>query len=66
MSSGGMAALGFAPHSGWAAVIGIGGTPLRVLVRERVEMADPQNPESKQPYHAVEGLPIEDARKRLG
>jgi hypothetical protein len=60
-------ALGFAPHSGWAAVVGIGeadGRP-RVLVRERIEMADPADAESKQPYHAVEGLPVDEARKRL-
>jgi hypothetical protein len=37
----------------------------RVLVRERVEMMDAHAPQSKQPYHAVEGLPIEKAAKRL-
>lgn len=61
------AVLGFAPHSGWAAVVGIGeadGRP-HVLVRERIEMADPADAEAKQPYHAVEDLPVDEARKRL-
>jgi hypothetical protein len=60
-------ALGFAPHSGWAAVVGIGeadGRPC-VLVRERIEMADAADAESKQPYHAVEDLPVHEAEKRL-
>ena len=52
--------LGFAPHSGWAAAVGLGEVEasLRVLVRERIEMADAHDPESRQPYHAVEGLPV--------
>jgi hypothetical protein len=37
----------------------------RVLVRERVEMTDSRDPGSKQPYHAVEGLPIAKATERL-
>ncbi len=62
-----IAALGFAPHSGWAAVVGLEGTdvPSRVVVRERVELADPRDPESKQPYHAVEHLPVAEAARRL-
>jgi hypothetical protein len=61
------AALGFAPHSGWAALVAIGldqGEP-RVLLRSRVEMFDPRRPESKQPYHAVEELAVADAARRL-
>jgi hypothetical protein len=60
-------ALGVAPHSGWAAVVGIGESDgrLRVLVRERIEMADAADAESKQPYHAVEDLPVDEAAKRL-
>ena|SRR5437762_4577467 len=61
------AALGFAPHSGWAAVVGVGeldGRP-RVLLRERIEMADPADAEAKQPYHAIEDLPLDEAAKRL-
>jgi hypothetical protein len=60
-------ALGLAPHSGWAAVVGIGESDgrLRVLVRERIEMADAADAESKQPYHAVEDLPVDEAARRL-
>ena len=67
MASGAVAALGFAPHSGWAAVVGLGisdGRP-RVLARERIELADPGLPGSKQPYHALETLPIGLAAERL-
>ena len=59
-------ALGFAPHSGWAVVIGLSAEPhARVVIRERVEMADPRDAASKQPYHAVEGAPIDAAARRL-
>ncbi len=63
----GAAVLGFAPHSGWAAVVALGGSPAdpKVLARSRVEMADPRDPESKQPYHAVETLGVEKAARRL-
>ncbi len=59
--------LGFAPHSGWAAVVVVGGDVDRpeVLVRGRVEMADPRLAGSKQPYHEVEELPLEEAERRL-
>lgn len=62
-----IAALGFAPHSGWAVVIGVTEVDahLRVLVRERIEIADPRHPGSRQPYHAVAGLPIGEAAERL-
>jgi hypothetical protein len=38
---------------------------LEVLIRSRVEMADPDLAGSKQPYHEVEGLPLEEAEGRL-
>jgi hypothetical protein len=63
----GSCVLGFAPHSGWAAVVVIGGTralPL-VLARERIELADASLPGAKQPYHALEGLPLAEASARL-
>lgn len=63
----GLCVLGFAPHSGWAAVVAIGGTrvlPL-VLARERLELADASLAGAKQPYHAIEALPLEKARERL-
>lgn len=59
--------LGLAPHSGWAAAIGLaaGEAPPRVLARDRIEMTDPRDPASKQPYHAIEALPIHEAEARL-
>jgi len=59
--------MGFAPHSGWTAVVVLGGARAdpRVLARSRVEMADPRYPESRQPYHAVETLGVEEAARRL-
>lgn len=63
----GMAVMGFAPHSGWAAAVVLGGSRAapQVLARSRVEMADHRDPESKQPYHAVETLGVEEAARRL-
>jgi len=59
--------LGFAPHSGWAAVVALGGTVQApaVLLRERVEMADAALAGSKQPYHALEGRPLSEAQRML-
>jgi hypothetical protein len=61
------AALGVAPHSGWAAVVAVGEADdrPRVLVRERIQMADAADAEARQPYHAVEDLPVAVAAKRL-
>ena len=63
----GCCVLGLAPHSGWAAVVVLGGTPTRPLVlsRERLELADAKLAGSRQPYHAIEALPIAEARTRL-
>jgi hypothetical protein len=63
----GSCVLGFAPHSGWAAVVVIGGTPARplVLARERLELAETGLPGAKQPYHAIEALHLGEARARL-
>jgi hypothetical protein len=59
------AALGLRAHSGWAALVAVGGGPAspEVLDRRRIEMAD--DPEAKQPYHAAEDLPIAQARTLL-
>lgn len=59
--------LGLAPHSGWAALVILGGTARspRVLARERLEMTDAALRGSGQPYHALEGLPLAEARRRL-
>jgi hypothetical protein len=61
------AAFGFSAHSGWAAmvVLGSAASNLSVLARSRVELIDDHDPESKQPYHAVEFLCVEEATGRL-
>ena len=63
----GSCVLGFAPHSGWAAVVAIGGTSSKplVLARERLELADSSLAGSRQPYHAIERLPLAEAAARL-
>jgi hypothetical protein len=61
------AAFGFSAHSGWAAMVVLGSAasdPI-VLARSRVELIDAHDPESKQPYHAVEFLCVEEATGRL-
>jgi len=62
-----VATVGFAPHSGWAALVALGGTPERphVLARARVDLIDHEDPHSKQPHHAVESVGIEAAARRL-
>ena len=61
------AAIGFSPHSGWAAMVVIGGTISEptVLARSRVALIDDKDPASKQPYHTVEFMCIEEATGRL-
>jgi hypothetical protein len=61
------AAIGFAPHSGWAAMIalGINRSGPCVLARSRVQLIDDHDPDSKQPYHSVEFLCVEEATGRL-
>jgi hypothetical protein len=61
------AAFGFSAHSGWAAMVVIGRAASKpsVLARSRVELIDDHDPESKQPYHAVEFLCVEEAAGRL-
>lgn len=58
------AALGFRVHSGWAALVAVAGSPDAPIIadRRRIEIADPAVPGSRQPYHAAEGLPLEEAR----
>lgn len=61
------AALGCAAHSGWAVVVAcsLEGDRPQVLLRERIELIDPLDPASKQPYHTVEGVAVEDAARIL-
>jgi hypothetical protein len=57
------ATLGFRAHSGWAAMVAVAGTidaPL-VLDRQRIVIAEPDMPGSKQPYHAASELPFPEA-----
>jgi hypothetical protein len=74
-TAGSAAALGFAPHSGWAVLVAVGLEDAKeakdpaprpaVLLRQRIEMADSTEPGSKQPYHAVEKRPIAEAAARI-
>lgn len=59
------AALGLRAHSGWAALVAVGGSPRSpaVIDRRRIELADPLVPGSRQPYHAAEGLNLTEAKK---
>jgi hypothetical protein len=59
------AVLGLRAHSGWAALVAVGGGSVspQVLDRRRIEMAD--DPEAKQPYHAAEELPLAKAQALL-
>ncbi|HEY7190681.1 MAG TPA: hypothetical protein VH436_29215 [Vicinamibacterales bacterium] len=58
-------AFGIKAHSGWAALVVIGGTDrIEIVDRQRLELV--QHDESswaKQPYHAAEHLPAADARR---
>ena len=58
-------ALGLRVKSGWAAAVLLTGTarsPQLCDVR-RIELSDPQHPETRQPYHAAMGRLERDARK---
>ncbi len=65
MSKTSRAALGFRTHSGWAAVVAVGGPrdAPQVLTRIRIELADPEDPESIQPYHSASELDMAAAGK---
>src|SRR5436305_1889016 len=59
------AAFGLRVKSGWAAAVLLTGTarsPQLCDVR-RIELSDPQHPETRQPYHAAMGRLERDARK---
>lgn len=57
-------AFGFAVHSGWAALVLVGGEPgrERVLDRRRVEFTGQGEAWAKAPYHAADELEPEPAR----
>jgi hypothetical protein len=56
-------ALGWKAHSGWAALVAVGGDVRdpRVVERSRVALVPADGDWAKQPYHAAEGLPPADA-----
>jgi hypothetical protein len=58
--------LGLKAHSGWAALVVLGTRDgaLHVVDRRRIELvAEADAQWAKQPYHAAEGLPADEARK---
>ena len=57
------AALGFSCHSGWAIAVAVTGSPIApiVLERRRIEIRDTAIAGSKQPFHAAETLPFNQA-----
>lgn len=61
------ATIGFSPHSGWAAMVVLGGSAAapELVARSRFLLIDEHDAESKQPYHAVEFLCVEEATGRL-
>jgi|SRR5271157_426179 len=61
------AALGFRVHSGWAAVVVVSGplTSPAVTERRRIEIAAPEVPGSKQPYHVAKTLGLKEAEQFL-
>jgi hypothetical protein len=58
-------AIGCRAHSGWAALVAIGGSPgsPEVVLRRRIVNADPEIPGSKQPFHAAEPLEFPEAKE---
>jgi hypothetical protein len=60
-------AIGCRAHSGWAALVAIGGSPgsPEVILRRRIVNADPEISGSKQPFHAAEPLEFAEAKEFL-
>jgi hypothetical protein len=59
------AALGLRAHSGWAALVAITG-PLdspSIIDRRTIQLCNPKTRGSKQPYHAAEPLPYQQAER---
>ena len=57
--------LGFRAHSGWAALVAVGGSAgsPTAIVRRRIELADPAIAGSVQPFHAAEQLDLKKVEK---
>jgi hypothetical protein len=63
----GDAVLGFRAHSGWAAMVAVGGSvnaPL-VIQRQRLELVDRSVSGAMQPYHAAKEMRLKDAEAFL-
>jgi hypothetical protein len=60
-------AIGLRAHLGWASSVALGGTAgsPEVLDRRRLELKDPSVPESGEPYHAGEGLDLDEAERAV-
>lgn len=60
-------ALGFRAHSGWAALVAVGGPPRAPVVvdRRRIEFVDPGISGAKQPYHAAAEMELKEAERYL-
>jgi hypothetical protein len=61
-------AAGFKAHSGWAVLVVIGDSSdgLRVIDRRRIELVkETDTGWAKQPYHAAEDLPSDEARRLI-
>src|ERR1700689_5318774 len=67
MKAAARAALGFRPHSGWAALVVVAGSPGApvVIERRRVQTADPGIAGSRQPYHAAKEMQFAEAEAFL-
>ena len=64
-SSGTKAALGFRAHSGWAAMVVVAGNAnsIEIIDRGQIELIDSSIPDSKQPFHTAEDMPLKEATK---
>jgi len=60
-----LVALGFVAHTGWAAAVAVGGSGApRLIDRRRIELIE-GGFEMAGVYHAAEGLPLSEARRRV-
>jgi hypothetical protein len=61
------ATMGMRVHSGWAALVVMGGTSRapRVLTRQRIVIFDAAIAGSKQPFHAAEGMELKKAEAHI-
>jgi hypothetical protein len=59
------AALGFRTHSGWAAVVALGGSPRspEVIDRRRISLIEPGSPGGVQPYHFARTMNLPKAEE---